>query len=651
MDRTMSDHLSIQIGERYRYHGKEFQIIDVRGDRIQLRSLESNRVIIYHSFEQLVLAHQRNDFQKLQEAPFSLNATCILAALTPAHKIKLDKRLCYVKAILEKFGGRLPRLGVGELAGTIALELGDEKTPAYSTLYNWTKAYLLSGENSLALAPKTRSADLHRFYRQSAEVQTVIKNDISLLYFTETPCTKTELIDAIDQSLRAHNEGSNAEHQLAIPSTSTLYRIITELDTYETDLHQIGRRDAIKNQRWSRKNPRPSRRFELVEGDTKVLNVQTCDEQGKLIGRPQLTGLIEVRTRMLVGWDISYNPPCAEKTLRALKTSLIRSNPYGGLAAYYRVDNGSEFIASRIKNTLADMGAHITFCGPGEPDKKPFIESFFHTVDTSFFNCLRGATFSKPTHYDSERNAIYTLSEVKDFFSQWLDSTYHRKCHSGLGMSPVEAWALDDKEQQGFALKKYDEAEILRHFLCVAYITPNNGRLRFKGLAWTGPAVSYLAAKKPKKKLRVLYDESELGHAWVCDPEHPSEIYEVMGVAPEYQDGLTMHMHNLVKAALGREMKEDNYRAALDERVELLRKIALRNNKSVRKGYEISQERGDFKKIPTTALVATTNAPPALPSPVDTGQYHFHRYTPECYETREVNHEPLPATDTAKNVQ
>lgn len=42
MDRTMSDHLSIQIGERYRYHGKEFQIIDVRGDRIQLRSLESN---------------------------------------------------------------------------------------------------------------------------------------------------------------------------------------------------------------------------------------------------------------------------------------------------------------------------------------------------------------------------------------------------------------------------------------------------------------------------------------------------------------------------------------------------------------------------------------------------------------------------------
>lgn len=629
----MKAHLEISIGEHYQYHGSDYQIMDIKGDRIQLRSLKFSKQIVFQTYERLVHAWQTGGLLKTQEAPFAPRMNLIVDALSPSQQSIMDKRLRFLLPVLERWGGHLPRQAVLDLIADIAAQTG-EPSPSYGTIYLWKIAYLTMGENKLALVPKTRRATLHRLFRQSEEVQQLIKDNIEQLYLTRTPCSKTELIEAIGSAIEASNESRSPYHQLPAPSCSTLYRIITELDRYETDLYQQGFTEAIKRQKWSKKCLRPAGRFDLVEGDTHFFDVQTCDKYGQLVDRVVLTALIEVRTRMIVGWDLSYNPPCAEKTIRALKHSLLSENPYGGLARRYRVDNGCEFVAARLKNILQDLGSDVTYCEPKTPDQKPHIESFFKTWTTSIVHCLRGTTFSSPTPYESEKNAIYTLDDVKGYFQNWLDNVYHPGFHSELGMSPLEAWNEDQAIPHGFDPKKYSEDDLNRHLLCVAYVTPNNGRLRFNGLAWTGPAVSYLATKRPgkRKSLRLLYDLSELGHAWVCDPQQPHQVYAVMAVEPSYQTGLTMHLHELIKARLKIRKQSMSYSVARETRVQILRGIAKANSKGQRKRRCIAEEYGDFKSIPNSPAYS------AAFKNDDMAEYHFHPGTPSDYQIVVADH-------------
>lgn len=633
----MNETLQIVVGEHYRYHGTDYQVMDIDGERIQLRSLRASTSPLFQTFERLVRAHQSGEFRKIQEAPFTPDATIITAALSSAHKAKAERKECFLLTIRDECGGRLPRERVEQLAKEIAAQRGEPKAPSYGAICLWNKDYLASGENILSLVPKTRRSTLHRLHHQPEEVQELIKLTIDQLYFTRTPCNKTEVIDAIECAIRTSNQSRSPIHQLPVPSSSTLYRIIVELDRYETDLHQLGYHAAIKKQKWSRKCHQPYRRFELVEGDTHLLDIETCDKYGHPIGRAFLTVLLEVRTRMIVGWDISYNPPSLEKTIRALKYSLRSENPYGGLASSYRFDNGADYTAERLRTILSGLGASITFCEPGNPDQKPHIESFFKSWTTSIVHTMRGTTFSKPNRYDSEGNAIYTLEDLKERFEDWRDTFYHTNFHSGIGMAPKELWEQDKTDRHEFALKKYSEEDLNRHFLSVAYITPNNGRLRHRGLAWTGPAVSFLAGRRPGKKtsLRLLYDVSELGHAWVCDPEQPGHVYPVDAVDPNYQIGLTMHLHELVKARLGNKKKSINYRTAREARVRILHEIASANTKRRRKIREIADEHGDFKAQPTQNSAQPACDPSVNPEDIE--QFHIHPDTPASYQVVVAN--------------
>ncbi|HDS1776879.1 TPA: transposase family protein [Pseudomonas putida] len=631
--------LSMKTGEHYRYHGENYQVVDIRGDRIQLRSFHDSRTVIYQSFAALAVAHKRGDLTKTQEAPFAADGTLISAILTERHKTVASYRLLYIKPILNEFNGRLPRLKVINLVNEIATLINDPHPPSFGSIYRWKKAYLARGEDYLGLVPQSRQRRLHRLENQCSDVQDLIRSAVEELYFTRTPCNKKELIQAIQCSIDAANEKRASHNKLHQPSFSTLYRIICDLDQYEVDLQQLGFHVASKKHKWSKKRRRPYWRYELVEGDTQLLDVVTCDKDGHPIGRAYLTALMEVRTRMIIGWDISYNPPCSQKTLRALKASLNSDNPYGGLACSYRLDNGSDFTGLELKTILGELGAAIIYCEPGNPDQKPHIEIFFKSWTTTIVHCMRGTTFSTPTHYDSEGNAIYTLDEVKAIFQDWLTNVYHANFHTGLGMSPLEAWENDENQRNEFPPRRFSVEDLNRHFLSCTYITPNNGRLRFRGLSWTGGGVTLMAEKcsKKKRRLRVLYDPCDLGTAWVSDPEHPSVMLDVFAVDPDYQNGLTLHLHNLIKASMKSRSEELNYRIAIEHRNRILHSLAVANTKSRRKQREIAKELGDFE-------LANANTPPNKPTLVGRQQHPkidcpLHPQTPSSYQVMELNHD------------
>ncbi|NWL78030.1 transposase [Pseudomonas taiwanensis] len=606
-DRTNS--LELNVGERYQYRMQLFEIIAITGKHIQLRSVQQRRNICFQSYDTLALAHRRGYFFKVQEAPLLAEANKIIAGLTEKIRARLNRRLAYVRGILEKLTGSLPKARTQELALEICAQIGDTHPPSYTCIYNWMTAYLRSGENPIALISLRAKKKTYRVQKQPEEIQDLINYNIELLYHSETPATIGAVVEAITFSIEDLNSKRSSADQLRVPSESTLRRIIRELDKYETEFYQLGRRTAIKNQSWSKIIRRLRHLLERVECDTQVLDIIVVNAYGEVLGRPYLTVALDVRSRRIIGWDISLNPPSIEKTIRAIKMSLSSEHERNGLALLYVTDNGPEFVAKKLRDCLTLLGAEIRFCEPGEPNQKPFVERWFKTLTTGLIHHMKGTTFSniqERGEYDSEAEAIFTLEQLRAAFQDWLDSVYHSDFHRGLGTSPDIFW--EAHTDPAFPAKRYSNKDLKMLFLSKKVATPVNGRIGFENLQWTGPAVAYLSTLNSKKdKLTLYYDTSELGTAWVCHPDAPDDIYSIDAVDPDYQTGLTMHMHHLVMAELKEKERTFDFREARDNRVRINLRLANSKGKRARKKHARPEEYNSSNSIALTSDNGSAN--------------------------------------------
>jgi putative transposase len=569
---------SIQVGEQWRFYTEVYLVIAVDEKRVQLRSVARRTHIAIHSWDRLRRAFERGNLFRMQDAPLEHNVQRIISDLRDEQRSELDKRLLYVRSAENKLGGRLPRPATVSLIRETAEQIGDLHPPCYSSLYGWMKLYRESGGSPLALIRSPLQRRRRLLDRQPHVVAEIIDHWVRELYFIELPHSIVEITDVIQCSLDDLNSKRPITDQLHIPSNSTIWRIIQQYDTYEKDLAQLGRQRAIKKQKFSKKSQQPMQLLERVECDTQLIDVMAVNDRGTVIGRGWLTVLLDVRSRMIIGWDISINPPCIEKTLRALKNSLSTEGMANGLASTYVMDNGSEFAGKKIGYIMHLLGSKVVYCEPYTPDQKPFVERWFKTHNVRFTHHLSGTTFSDPDErgdYNSEKNATYTIAELKEGFGKFLD-TYHQDLHRSLNDSPLNTWnkLLDPI----FPPKRYSAEDIQRLFWSKITALPSNGRIGFANLQWTGPAVPALTTRGPKKvRLTVFYDISDLGTVWICHPDRPEDLFQLEAVDPDYQDGLTMQLHRLVVKQLRSERRTFDFKSARDRRARYI--LALRSDK------------------------------------------------------------------------
>ncbi|MBG6291071.1 transposase family protein [Pseudomonas nitroreducens] len=637
----------VKIGEHYRYRLTNVEVMAIEAERVQLRSLDSNKNIFFQSHTRLLVDNRKGYFQKIQEAPFLGEACNVIGALSDQARKKLNRKLTYIEACLERLGGSLAVEKTQAVLQEIASTINDKRKPSYSSLYKWTRTYLTSGRNPISLLPqKVRSRQL-RIERQPEVIQALIRYCCDLLFFCPTPCTISATVEAIEYSIVDANKGRPIFDQISCPSKSTLRRIIQELDTFETDSHQLGRSAAYRNQHWSRKFPELRSLLLRVECDTQLLDLYVVDKYGNPIGRPWLTIALEDASRRVIGWDLSLNPPSIEKTIRAIKSSLSSANERNGLALFYITDNGSEFIADKLKSCLQLMGAHITFCEPGAPNQKPFVERWFHTLNTALIHHIKGTTFSSIIDkgpYDSEKEATHTLDEVRSIIGNWLDTIYHIDRHSSLRTSPNRFW--DSHISNIFPPIRYSENDLKRIFLSMKYVTPNNSRVGFLGLEWSGPSVKYLATLNQNhgrnkrhhrsNKLILLYDPSDLGIAYIAHPSTPDDVHTVTATS-EYQKDLTLHMHELIRDEIKNQEKDFNYEIARDNRARLNLKLAEEYAKK-RKVKRIARlyEEGSVPSEPQDTVL--NPEAPQTDFVIDPNRHLLQSKTPQRPITIEVKH-------------
>lgn len=88
----------------------------------------------------------------------------------------------------------------------------------------------------------------------------------------------------------------------------------------------------------------------------------------------------------------------------------------------------------------------------------------------------------------------------------------------------------------------------------------SGGRVQLFNLCWTSPALPDLAARlaqhPEKDRVTVLYDETDLDHVFVVDPEDSTRLVRADPVDARYQKGLTFTEHQAATTALKAAGKE-----------------------------------------------------------------------------------------------
>ncbi|WP_408600643.1 transposase family protein [Pseudomonas sp. PLMAX] len=626
------DIFEFKIGEHYRYRGQRMQVVDRQGECVQLRAIEGRRIVLRQTWDILLRAMKRGALVKDQEAPIEQDPQKIIAGLPKPYAVVFDRHCYYTRGLMDELHGRMPTRRAQSVIQRLAKQINDICPPSLSTARSWVRTFCKSGYSYLSLIPGRKQKMKHRLDHQPWEIQQIIKQQVKDLYLKSEPACKTEVIDAIVLELEAFNEGRPKHDRLKIPSTSTLNRILRELDAYETACAQHGSKYTQKKQGWTRKRPSAGRLFELVEADTQQMHVMVVNDRGEVIGRPYLTVFLEVLTRMPYAWSIGFNPPSLDTTLRALKLSLSSDNMYGGVALRYVFDSGPEFVADNLRRIITLLGGEVCYCEPATGNQKPHVEAFFGVWSKEIAHAMPGTTFSNIASrgdYDAEKNARLTIEEIRDTFRRWVNEVYCERVHSSLNTSPRLAWEAAYSPM--FAPRRYSPSELRQHFLSAFEASAQQGRLRYKSLFWTGPAVPYLANRQPKvDKLLVYYDPSDLGRAWACHPSYPDEVLELQAVDPDYQEGLTLHLHQLILKRLKAERETFNPRKAQRARITLLRELAKVKTPAQRRQRQRAAEKGLLPKQPKRPARVTRTKPN---TPVD---YRHHGDTPDDYSSVEV---------------
>jgi putative transposase len=104
-----------------------------------------------------------------------------------------------------------------------------------------------------------------------------------------------------------------------------------------------------------------------------------------------------------------------------------------GIPEHIRSDNGSEFIAIKLRKWLSDVGAKTLYIEPGSPWENGYCESFNGKLRDE---CLNGEIF-------------YSLKEARIVIEQWRVHYNTRRPHSALGYRPPAPEAILHTKQEG----------------------------------------------------------------------------------------------------------------------------------------------------------------------------------------------------------
>jgi len=509
--------------------------------------------------------------------------------LPEAQRKEAIRRNSYVKA-LQDAGCKScsPSALIKLLIGEIAKDLGDPCPPHPISIYRWARRSAESGRGVLSLRRKswgTNTGRDHRLPERTVEIVNLCIDTIYLEGRESGEATRKEILRVISNE----NLSLPPTKQLVAPSLATIYRIINGRDAYERAVARYGEDEANRRFRHSKAGLRATRPNERVEVDHTPLDLFVVDEHSHLpLGRPWITVAIDKRSRMVLGFHISFSPPSVEAVMHCLRHAVLpkidlkarypalkNSWLAYGLPETLVVDNGLEFHAEALEAAALGLGFRIEFGGKRKPFHKGAIERFLKTLNYNLIHKLPGTSFAKYWQrfdFDPLKNALITLEKLHEVIHRWILDVYGQEVHRGISEPPALRWQRESKMYAPELPACVDKLDI--HFSQVAHrrVWHYGIQLHSDQFYQSSELQDLRRRYGEKLEVQVRFHNADMTQIHVQDPES-EEYITVENTAPDEVRGMSATQYKWIRAYRKKMARTEERELSIAEAKAELRKL------------------------------------------------------------------------------
>jgi putative transposase len=407
-----------------------------------------------------------------------------------------------------------------------------------ATLYRWLQQYRRSGRLS-TLVPAKRGVRSGQ-HRLEPEVEAVLSATIDEVYLS--PQKRSVSYTYNEVARRCRNAGLKA------PDARTLRRRIKALSDKETLRGREGGR-AVRDKYAPMQGSFPDADWPLavVQIDhTPVDLILVDDVYRRPVGRPWLTLAIDVFSRMVAGFYVSFDPPgtvavglCLAHAILPKDSWLTQHHiatpwPVWGVMSTVHADNGKEFRGTMLRKACQEYGMHLHWRPVARPHFGGHIERLLGTLNHEIHN-LPGSTFSNPQArgaYNSEQHAAMTLSEFERWLAITIVEIYHQRRHRELGTTPLQKYeegifGSDERPGRGLPDRLLDETRLCLDFMPYAERTVQPHGITIDEIQYYDDILKpWISAADPsdgcgqrKRKFIIRRDPRDISRVYFFDPE------------------------------------------------------------------------------------------------------------------------------------
>lgn len=425
MNKARTTPLSLGYGKHVVYQGKRYII--------RQESTNFLTVILYDSDTDNLLEAPIAELSPIE--PLRTAPKRDLNAQNPKARERAERKYDFIKPLLDH-----PNHSTDDVKA-IANKAGVH----FTSIYNWLRDYATTGTIS-ALIRKDRS-DKGKT-QISEHLNEVIATTIKIHLLTNQKKSVAKVITEVQKIC--------AKEKIKPPHANTIRNRVEQLDSYQRLKAREGNK-AARDKYALIKGHFPGADFPLsvTQIDHTLIDIILVDDIHRLpISRPWLTLLIDVFSRMVLGFYISFDPPGNLATGLCLahaflpkdkwmaKFGLTTQWPCWGTPKTVHLDNAKEFRGNMLKNACKEYGINLEWRPVKVPHYGGHIERLLGTLNKEIHN-LPGSTFSNPKArgtYNSDKEAVMSISEFERCFTILCTEIYHKRKHSQLGMPPISKW-------------------------------------------------------------------------------------------------------------------------------------------------------------------------------------------------------------------
>lgn len=361
---------------------------------------------------------------------------------------------------IEKYRALQPLVGNMSRTRTDVVGIAQSLLASPATVYRWLHRLETFGTVSCLLRKTRKDKGTKKL---DDKVEKIVKEVIANKYLTQLKRSPSKVLREVKRLCKKQNISP-------VPAMDTLLRRIDEILPEERERKRNGRNAALDYRAQRGSFPGADQIHAVWQIDHTKVDIELVDEKDRIpIGRPWITLAMDVASRMVVGWYVSFDPPGTLGTGICISNAILPKDallaklgvsypwPCQGKPRVIHADNAKEFRGDTLKNACNEHGFDMKFRKVKKPNYGGHIERLLGTLLEEIHG-LDGTTYSNPQEkgeYDSQGNATMTLDDFEEWLTNLILGAYHHRPHSELGCPPIKRYQdgiLGDDENPGIGL-------------------------------------------------------------------------------------------------------------------------------------------------------------------------------------------------------